>query len=503
MRVYMKHEILNLIETIKEAHKILKKLADKKRDADICQCLIQLQEAAIMTGNRIEQSGDDNTGVIHNLEAYCEEVYQYGEAKNVQHKKEILAKMEREIQIIKNKIIYEVREDKLEIVFMPYKADMWTSLASIWEAAKQDNECKVKVVPLPYYDIADINNVKFQYEAERFPENVEITDYREYSPEQSHPDMIFIHNPYDECNNLTRVPQCYYSSNLKNNSEMLIYSPYFTVGTFKAEKQAFMFTMPGVYHSDFVIAQSGKVKKLFEEFGHQSNKILAFGSPKIDAVIKNEQRKRIMPQAWKDKIEGKKVFLLNTHLSYFPKALNYAKSADNYAVKFHKEILQTFIDRDDCALIWRPHPLLKNMLAGRFRECLEFVNYFEKRVKRADNGIVDETGDYFDAFYCSDALISTWSSLINEYMVTGKPVLIFQKKTDAKIMQNSPLDRNINYFRLGKDKLTFEKFRDNVINQKDPLFEKRNQAVKDAFPNLDGLAGEKIFHYLKYIYKQR
>ncbi len=500
MRIYLKREILNLVRTIEDAHKVLKKLSDKKSNMDVYECLTELQKAAIAVGNLLEQSNEDNDEIIRCLEEYCEDVYQYSEAYETQQKLDILATMKNRIQTVKNKIIYEVKEDKMEIVFMPYKADMWTSLASIWEAAQKDNSCHVRVVPIPYYDIANINDIKMKYEAERFPQDIDITDYREYSLELNHPDMIFIHNPYDECNNLTRVPQCYYSSNLKKHSELLIYSPYFTVGTYKREKQEFMFTMPGVYYADYVIAQSEKVKKIFEAFGHGSDKILAFGSPKIDAVVTNEQKKREIPQEWKGKIEGKKVFLLNTHLSYFPKALNYAKSMDNYAVRFHREILDAFIDREDCALIWRPHPLLKNMLCGRFPECLEFVNYFEQRVREAGNGIVDETGDYFDAFYCSDALISTWSSLINEYMATGKPILIFQRRMDDETMQKSPLNRNMNYFRFGKNKITFDEFRDNVINGIDPLYDKRLQAVKEAFPNWEGLAGEKIYQYLKYIY---
>lgn len=501
MRIYLKREILNLVEIIEHAHTVLGKLAERKEKVDVYQCLVELQEAAITVGNLLENSAEDNAEIVRSLEEYCEDVYQCSEAKTLRQKQDKLTSMKYRIQIIRKKILNEIKEDKLEIVFMPYKADMWTSLASIWEAAQKDSNCHVSVVPIPYYDIANINDIKFIYEAERFPKDVDITDYKEYSLELNHPDMIFIHNPYDECNNLTRVPQCYYSSNLKKHSELLIYSPYFTVGSFKPEKQEFMFTMPGVHYADYVIAQSEKVKKIFEEYGHRSDKVLAFGSPKIDAVVANEQRKREIPQQWKQKIEGKKVFLLNTHLSYFPKALNYAKSIDNYAVRFHKEILDSFIDREDCALIWRPHPLLKNMLYGRFPECLEFVNYFEKRVREAENGIVDETGDYFDAFYCSDAMISTWSSLINEYMVTGKPILILQRRMGAETMQKSPLNRNMNYFRIGKNKISFDEFRDNVINEIDPLLDKRLKAVREAFPNWEGLAGEKIYQYLKCAYR--
>ena len=39
---------------------------------------------------------------------------------------------------------------------------------------------------------------------------------------------------------------------------------------------------------------------------------------------------------------------------------------------------------------------------------------------------IDRSGDYRAAFSCSDAMITTYSSMINEYMATGKPIMIFQ-----------------------------------------------------------------------------
>lgn len=500
MRIYLKREVLKLLQTLHEAHKVLNRLSERGEKEKEYQCLTELQEAAIATGNFLEEAEEEHQEMISVLEEYCEDVYVYSKEEDLRLKKDICKKMEERLRLLEEKLLYEVKNDRLEVVFLPYKADMWTSLSSVYEAAKADEECRVRVIPIPYYDIADADNIQLKQEAERFPKDVELTDYRQYDLEKHHPDMIFIHNPYDGCNNLTRVPQCYYSDNLKKHSEMLIYSPYFTVGTYRPGTQDFMFAMPGVYHADYIISQSERVKRLFERYGHESKKILTFGSPKIDAVIQNEHRKREIPKAWKQKLEGKKVFLLNTHLSYFPKALNYAKSMDNYAVKFHREMEKVFLNKEDCALIWRPHPLLKNMLAGRFPECLPFVKEFEEKVREAENGIVDESGDYFDAFYCSDALLSTWSSLINEYMVTGKPVFIFQKPMEEETVRNSPLNRNMNYFRLGKNKMSFQTFHDNVVSGKDSMREERMKAVWEAFPNRDGRAGEKIYQYLKHTF---
>lgn len=500
MRIYKKKEILNLIESIRKIHQRLFGIIQRDKDKKI-ECLNILQETAIAIGESLEATNEsDVVSLVRILEEYCEDVYQCSIAENLKDNKVYLDQMDKKILAVKNKLLDEIENDKLEVVFLPYKADMWTSMESIWKASMKDPDCNVTVVPIPYYDIGNTNNIQLKYELDRFPSYVETVNYKNYCLEEKHPDMIFIHNPYDEYNTLTRVPESYYSSSLKEVCGWLIYSPYFTVGTYKPESQEFMFTMPGVYNADYVIAQSQKTKELFERYGKESNKVLAYGSPKIDAVINSEKEYGNIPMEWKEKLEGRKVFLLNTHLSYFPKAYLYANSVDNYALKFHREIIKTFLNRDDCALIWRPHPLLKNMLQDKFPELLEFVQYFEKTVREADNGIVDEQGSYFESFSCSDAMISTWSSLINEYMVTRKPILIMQRRIDAEIDKRSPINRNVNYFRVGKDRITFQQFRDNVIKGFDPLYELRMEAVKNAFPNLDGMAGEKIYNYLKRIY---
>ena len=495
MRVYKKREILKLLKTMQYAHGKLKNRISKI-NSDVCyQYLEDLQNSAIAIGNAIEET-NKNMDIVGLLEDYCEYVFQCAQAQNNYLKMMELDKMKHQCGFIREKILNEVETDKLQVIFMPYKADMWTSFESIWQAAKNDDECDVKVIPIPYYDITDPGNIKKYYEIARFSQDIEMESYLDYDLEENHPDIIFIHNPYDEYNNLTRVPQQYFSYNLRQNAGMLVYSPYFTIGTFN-NKQDFMFTMPGVLNADYILAQSDRVKNIFTRFGIDERKVLSFGSPKIDEIILNEKKEYGIKEEWKEKIRGRKVFLLNTHLSYFPKALEYQGSMNNYAVKFHQEIMDTFLNNEKCALIWRPHPLLKNMLQGRYPECLEFINLFENRVRESNNGIIDDTGDYYYAFHCSDALISTWSSLVNEYMVTGKPILIMQKKMDDKTVEQSPIDRNKNYFRLGKDRITFSQFRDNVLKNFDPLYEERIKEVHRAFPNMNGDAGEKIYSYLK------
>ena len=94
---------------------------------------------------------------------------------------------------------------KKEIVFLPYKASMWDSLESIWKAAAADTEhCHTYVVPITYADRNPDGTAKeWHNERDLFPSYVPTLDCETFDLEALHPDVIFIHNPYDSCNQFT------------------------------------------------------------------------------------------------------------------------------------------------------------------------------------------------------------------------------------------------------------------------------------------------------------
>lgn len=497
MRRYLKKQIKDMIESMLEACNYFKKNIEKKtmpssvlikKDLDACvECIL------VNSAGESKAFCDFRESII----AFSKYSTIFFEEDNIEKKEKCSVNMLERLEYALNILINDIPNDKLEIVFMPYKADMWFSMETIWEAALGDGECDVKVVPIPYFDITNPRNISMHYEAERFPSKVECMSFTQYSEAKSHPDIIVIHNPYDDKNNMTRVPQRFYSSVLKEHTGKLVYSPYHTFATYRGQKNVPLLAAPATLNSDVIICQSARLKEIYEEMGFPSDILVDFGSPKIDAIVNSKNSKVEIPEEWKKKTSNKKVFLLNTHLSYFPTAEQSKEKVGNYAIRYHEEIAKAFLNRDDCSLIWRPHPLMKNMLEGRFIQCLEYVNDFEQRVRNANNGIVDDMGDYRVSFSCSDAMISTWSSLINEYMVTQKPIMIFQTQIEKEIADKSPINCNVNYFRFGEDNLTFEQFRDNIINGVDPKFGERIFEINKAFPNLDGMAGKKIYQYLK------
>ena len=106
-------------------------------------------------------------------------------------------------------IVAETKKEtkfKKEMFFLPYKASMWDSLESVWKAADEDKEnCLAYVMPIPYCDRnPDGTPREWHCERNEFPKYVPTLDWQNVNLKAWHPDVIFYHYPYDNCNQFNR-----------------------------------------------------------------------------------------------------------------------------------------------------------------------------------------------------------------------------------------------------------------------------------------------------------
>ena len=206
---------------------------------------------------------------------------------------------------------------KKELVFLPYKVSMWDSLESVWKAAHEDKEhCNAYIIPIPYADLTPEGGVA-EWHCERglFPEYVPTLDWQQVDLKEMHPDAIFIHNPYDNCNRVTSVEARYYSKNLKECTDKLVYIPYYVTeephSICEAEEtgRAGCILTPGVANADIVVVQSEPVRQIYinvmlkgtnqKDRSYWEQKILALGSPKFDKVLMSKKEDFKLPEKWK------------------------------------------------------------------------------------------------------------------------------------------------------------------------------------------------------------
>lgn len=423
-RITRKH-LLSMTDTLIKANKALKMSLPqgvKKREA-LIQLLSDCQDSAISIGETMEKLYGEGTETVSELEVYCENLYQMTLVlEKPNQAKELAGVLAKELLQIRRLIEREVPE-RTEAVFLPYKASMWDSLESIWRAADADPDCDAYVIPIPYYDRDSDGSFREEhYEGRSFPDDVPVTRYDEYDLGVRMPDIIFIHNPYDGGNYVTSVHPYFYSKNLKNFTDKLVYVPYFVLNGEGIEEA--MATPSAVLHADYIIAQTERERqdyirycsKLYPQGGFEK-KVLALGSPKIDKVRSvNRENVKILEE-WLERTEGKKVILYNTSLNGLLR--------DNEAyLKKMKNVFLLFQDRKDVVILWRPHPLMESTLLSMRTELYTQYMDLKKWFQEKDIGIYDDTADMYPAIGISDAYYGDWSSLVWLYRETGKPVMI-------------------------------------------------------------------------------
>lgn len=448
MERHKKQDILNLLKTMAEANdSSAKALPAAAQELD--DVFVQCQDAALQIGTYLETFGETYRPMVTILEDYCENIYQMSIAAfDGNTRRKLAKKIRKQLARLRERIRLELPEDRREAVFLPYKASMWDSLESVWKAANEDEGTDAYVIPVPYYDRNPDGSFREEhYEGELYPQYVPITRYDEYDFENRRPDMIFIHNPYDDCNYVTSVHPFFYSKNLKRFTEKLVYIPYFVLGEISPDDKEAVEGMkhfcatPGVINADKVIVQSEAMRRIYinvlteEMSGHPGygrkyweEKILGLGSPKIDKVQATRKEEVEIPEEWVKVIRKpdgrwKKVIFYNTSVSTL-------LQHDEQYLKKMREVFQAFYEnRDEMALLWRPHPLMTATIESMRPELREEYLEIVRKYRESGWGIYDDSVELNRAIAVSDGYYGDFSSLVTLCRKKGMPVMIQNAET--------------------------------------------------------------------------
>lgn len=454
MRNAQKQKVLDVIKNLDQAHEEIKEALHQKNFNQIQngqmvqQMLCECQEFAIELGNSIEKLEGEGHATVSYVEEYCETVFRIFEeiSNNSVNENKICKQLKKQLLRIENSVKNDIRVRK-EVVFFPYKASMWDSLESVYLAAKEDPDCDAYCVPIPYYELnPDHSFGQMHYEGGEYPQNVEIVDWQTYNYEERKPDVIYIHNPYDDWNLVTSVHPRFYSARLKEYTEKLVYISYFILGEIEPDNQKaiegmkhFCFT-PGIINADKVIVQSEKMKQIYvseylkaaKEHGLQGKhldrkyleqKFLGLGSPKIDKVLSTKKENLKIPQEWLKIIEKpdgswKKIIFYNTSIAGLLKHNEKMLEKMKYVFDVFKE------NQDEVALLWRPHPLIETTVKAMRPVLWERYKEIREQYVQEGWGIYDDSADVDRAIVLSDAYYGDGSSVVWMYQQTGKPIMM-------------------------------------------------------------------------------
>lgn len=431
----------------------------KKTAIEMAKCLDDISSGIEMIGNF-----KDNKYVVSKVERMFKEnlLKLDSEMDDIgKEKVEALKEAIKSVDAIEtNRLISEIRtfiskNIVYKVVFMPYKASMWDSLESIWMAADKDERCEALVVPITYYELDNNQNpIKKVNERNLFPKYVNAVNDEEYDLENDLPDIIYIHNPYDDTNLVTRVDSRYYSWNLKKYCEKLVYVPYYkwvdgvSSTSFKS----------AMYYADYTVQSSDDaVRRCIEaspeyakELGLETieirnimeNKLINLGSPEVDKVVSLNNVK--LPYEWNGKVARSRVNVLyNTTLDEIFKSKTFDKV---------KETLDFFKNnRDKSFVIWRPHPLMRQSLVSMLPYLVDEYDEIMSEFINSSYGVLDTNASMHYSMFWSDMCYGYKTSSLTElYKYTGKIVLEdaprltnFVSKRSAENLLNELKESNV------------------------------------------------------------
>lgn len=320
---------------------------------------------------------------------------------------------------------------KKGIVFLPYLASMWDSMESVWQAAARDTEgCNAYVIPIPYCNRNEDGTAKeWFYDGDRFPPEVPLLPWDKTDLKKLHPDIIVIHNPYEDRSLVSSVEPRYYPSVLKDCTEKLVYIPYYICRDIDVKNPQYdrvktLANASAFWHADVIIMNSQAEKEAFIkvlETWHErkdlERRIFALGSPKVDKLLGARREEGQLPEGWQVLIGGRKVILYNTSIEEFLNA------PELYLAKI-RDTLAYFRREKRVALWWRPHPLLRDTVKSMHPELLSGYEKMVEAYRQEGWGIYDESGDMYRAIAWSDGYYGDASSVAALYALTGKMVLI-------------------------------------------------------------------------------
>ena len=276
------------------------------------------------------------------------------------------------------------RREKKHVVFMPYKAALWDCLASVYEAARQDRNATVSVVPIPWFEVDELGQAAVMHdETDMFPKELKILSWKKYDIRRKKPDIVFVHNPYDQFNTVARIHENFYLRNIRPYVRELVYVPYYVAIDGKVPKDRLM--SAGLDYADLLPVESEQVRQQYAE------------------VFRNFWQEA---GRWPETVQA----------LYIEKGRMLDKIGR--VLRICRE------QQEQVALLWRPHPLYRESVAYSCPERLASYDELVRRYISEGWGIYDDTPDMYRSIALSDAYFGDMSSVVSLYQRTGKPMMI-------------------------------------------------------------------------------
>lgn len=347
---------------------------------------------------------------------------------------------------------------KITVIFLCQNTVLWNKHRIIFENMQNDDRYSVKILAVPEINSKNKNEF-FEYYKNIYSDKV--IDARKgngwFDLKELQPDYVFLQRPYDQY-----LPKEYRSKTISSYTKVC----YLTYGYSLIRileglcMDKLFFRNVYMYFAENKIYYNYNIKRFKKSHNKGYRKTLNIGYPSLqDFVNKKSERNKSekFNVVWTPRWSEDKEVGGGNFLNFKDKILNFAKLNEKIDITF------------------RPHPMtFKHFVSINKMTEKEVEDYIEN-FKVGKNLNYDDQPDFDKTFWNSDALLTDASSVIIEYLLTGKPIIY----CDAG---SQPDDFMLELLKVFYVVNTWEEAEKKVIelsNGIDPLKENRALKVKE------------------------
>ncbi len=323
------------------------------------------------------------------------------------------------------------------IVFLILSPNMWDGFQTLWEDLSKDNENIISVIQLPLFKKKDFGKLEeIPCPTGKLPKEITLLPCNDYDWEGRHTDVIYTQYAQDGSNLGFSVDPFFYLSNLRKYTDSIVYIPYPVMTELSIEDDLLMRDVRPllVYNSlsfvDKIIVQSENMKDVYIELLAGKNvekrdfwkkKISWEDYPRRVMLEKYMKSNPEMPELWKNSLlrtdgSRKKTLFLSTSVNGI---LTQNRTLIRNTRAFFEDILP---DKDNTAIIWRPYPLIPDVLQKMRPQLMKDYNELVSFFSDSGLGVFDDSSSSSMAITFSDEYVGDPCGIMELFKITGKPV---------------------------------------------------------------------------------
>lgn len=280
------------------------------------------------------------------------------------------------------------------------------------------------------------------------------------------PSCVFYTRPYNPF-----MPVEYSSDEVSKYTKVcvMLYAMILTKKDMQVELNDYFFRDVYCYFAENSEAAEFVKKHYWLTYKKNLRKVCNYGSPVYEEILKS---KDIKNSVWD--FAGTRYKVMWTPRWTIDKTLG----GTNF-FEYKDVILDYAKKHNDVAILIRPHPLMFNNFIKIGKMSVEEVEDYKNRVEELENVKLDTEQEYIATFWESDMLLTDFSSIITEYLITDKPIVYCDTNSEFELVGTGQAFIDACYKVYSKDEVVY--YLEHLKDGKDELYKKRIETKKNIF----------------------